>query len=783
MFKLCGYSRKALLFVSVVIFTTASFSGPVFAEKVIMGYFPFWAHYRDNKSLSDIDTRQLTHLIYSTAILDELGDVSMADDFADLQKQLVFGDGTSVNGNYQAVPVLKKQNTNLKVLLSVGGWGHSNYYSDVLVDQAKRARLVQTSLKLKEDYGFDGFEFDWRFPITGGYEQNPRRPEDLNNLQFFLSELRLRCPDCILAVTLSEQPHNRPGWDYPRIAELVDYFNLMSATFHGTWGARTGHRAPLYADPVHPLLNVSNVVDELLEQGLPPEKLIIRVTSEAIGWENVPNKNNGLYQVFDGVSLGTWDDQVSGPTGHIAYREIIPKIDSSDFIKTWDEASKASSLYNPKTKQFISYESERSLKYKLNFISDKNLGGIALWELNSDADGDQALLSVVYSYFNSWEATYFQIKTKVIASLPLFGLAATIWLLTLAGVRWSNRKRKSRKELATHSKISFALKALPEHLDQIIYLSMSPPESLKDKMEPDHVMALETLTEKSVVARSAFAPLTRSAADTPQIIELPHDQSSDPEVIVAAPSEQVLDTVDQEVVVSADEALLSLERFTHLISDTNNLEKMMETMFTFISSDFRVKGITLWNEEEQIEQQGTEQVLAQFEGDNQTLQLSEDRVKALISNPEMSGYQITLEFQSPLTPNEEAYFRGLGNQVIFARQQFRELAKQPQLLLELYEIARRKDKLLYIKGEKGYSGIHAEDLKSPLFVFSRLRALRMYFPELLIQVHRSYLINPNSVTKAVRKDSGFHLDMKGHSVPIARSFLSKIKGDYPHWFE
>ncbi len=788
-------NRKTIFIFLAAILTTISSHHSAYAEKVIMGYFPFWALYRDGKTLSDIDTRQLTHLIYSTAILDEKGNVNKADSFSDTQKQLVFHDGTRVNGNYEAVPVLKRFHPNLKTLLSISGWGDSNNYSDVLADPEKRARFYQTALKLKNDYKFDGFEFDWRFPITGGYEQNSKRPDDLVNFKLFLSEFRALCADCVLAATLSEQPHNRPGWNYPEIATYIDYFHLMSAAFHGTWGTRTGHRAPLFVDPAHPLLNISNVVDELLEQGLPSEKLIIRVTSEALGWENVPSENNGLYQVFEGVSLGTWDDQVSGPTGLIAYREIISKIGSPDFINTWDDASKVHSLYNSKTKQFISYESEQSLKYKLNFINSKNLGGIAFWELNSDADGDKALLSIIYSYFNGWDATYYQIKTWVIIFLPWFILAISIWLLTLAGVKWSSKKRKAKKELSTHKKISFALKALPEHLDQIIYLSMSPPDSLRDKMQPDQLMALEKLTEKSVMARSAFAPLTRTSKP-PRVIELGSDQKqtndaatieSESEHIVSrghvASSEHIASEEPPVVDATTDEALLSLERFTHLISDTNNLEKMMETMFTFISSDFRVKGITLWNEDDLVEQQGTEQVLSEFTRQQQTLQLSDDRVKALISNPEMSGYQITLEFQTPLTPSEEAYFRGLGNQVIFARQQFRELAKQPQLLLELYEIARRKDKLLYIKGEKGYSGIHAEDLKSPLFVFSRLRALRMYFPELLVQVHRSYLINPNSVTRAVKKDSGFHLDLKGHSVPIARSFLAKIKGDYPAWFE
>lgn len=762
-----------LIWVGVILSLLSSlcYSG---ADKAIVGYFPFWAYYRDGQTLADVNIRPLTHLIYASAILNDTGEVVPADQYTDLTNVIIFDSGERVEGNYRAVDILKKQKPDLAILLTIGGWGQSQNYSTVLRDKNKRDLFIATAVQLKNQYGFDGFEFDWRYPITGGYEKNSKSPDDLKNLEIFFQELKLECPDCHISVTLSEQAHNRHGWDYPLLSQYIDYYHILTATFHGAWSLRTGHRSPLYVDPAHPLPAIATVVDEVVEQGLKPEKIILRVAAVAAGWENVGSNRGGLFQSFDGVSLGTWDEENSGRTGLIAHKELSKLLKNPDYEQHWDEAVKASTLYNPKTKQFISYESKESLHHKLTFIQDKDLGGVAVWEVASDVDGADGLIAVTFGYFRSFDAFLYRVQKFIVLIAPWMTMALVIWALTTLLYKWSAIRKKNNKELDTHKRVRYALRALPQHLDQIIYLSISPPPSLAEKLSAEQLKALNLLAEKSVIARNSFSPLTR----IPQIGRTSFEQQATESVTVEAFKENLSDST----IAKADEALLSLERFTHLISETNNLEKMMETMFTFLSGDFRVKGVSLWNEEELMGQSGEMDEHPDYDGQGEVLNVSDDRVKAMISNPEMGGYQISLEFQSPLSPSEEAYFRGLGNQVIFARQQFRELAKQPQLLLELYEIARRKDKLLFIKGEKGYSGIHSEDLKEPIFVFSRLRALRMYFPELLVQVHRSYLINPACVEGVVKKDTSYQLKMRGHFVPIARSFLSRLRAEYPHWF-
>lgn len=118
------------------------------------------------------------------------------------------------------------------------------------------------------------------------------------------------------------------------------------------------------------------------------------------------------------------------------------------------------------------------------------------------------------------------------------------------------------------------------------------------------------------------------------------------------------------------------------------------------------------------------------------------------------------------------------------RAQLYELGRQPQLLSELYEIASRREKIHFIRADKGYSGIYASDLRAPHYITLRLRAIRMYFDERqLLQVHRSYLVNPKKVLNASKRGrDGWVLNIGDEAIPIARQYLVRLRSDFAHWF-
>jgi chitinase len=72
--------------------------------------------------------------------------------------------GDNLYGNFKAIYNLKKQNRHLKVLLSIGGWTYSPTFHPIVVSPTLRAKFVESSIQLLEDYGLDGLDIDYEYP-------------------------------------------------------------------------------------------------------------------------------------------------------------------------------------------------------------------------------------------------------------------------------------------------------------------------------------------------------------------------------------------------------------------------------------------------------------------------------------------------------------------------------------------------------------------------------------------------------------------------------------------
>ena len=59
-------------------------------------------------------------------------------------------------------------------------------------------------------------------------------------------------------------------------------------------------------------------------------------------------------------------------------------LDQRGFKSYWDKKAKAPYLFNDSTRQFISYDDERSVKDKIKYVKKHKLGGVMFWEYSSD---------------------------------------------------------------------------------------------------------------------------------------------------------------------------------------------------------------------------------------------------------------------------------------------------------------------------------------------------------------------------------------------------------------
>jgi chitinase len=59
-------------------------------------------------------------------------------------------------------------------------------------------------------------------------------------------------------------------------------------------------------------------------------------------------------------------------------------INQRGFKAYWDKKAAAPYLFNDSTRQFISYDDERSVKLKCRYVNKHKLGGVMFWEYSSD---------------------------------------------------------------------------------------------------------------------------------------------------------------------------------------------------------------------------------------------------------------------------------------------------------------------------------------------------------------------------------------------------------------
>jgi chitinase len=369
----------------------------------IVGYFTEWSVYDRKFHVGDILAARLTHLNYAFAKISRTGECALCDSYAAIDKAYP-GDKAGageLRGSFHQLQLLKQKHRHLKTLLSVGGWTLSGRFSDGALSEKSRTHFAKSCVGIMAKYGFDGVDIDWEYPVSGGMPGNKTRPQDRANYTRLLARLRKELDDrgrtdkrhYLLTIAAPASPKTYANLELARIAALVDWINLMTYDFHGSWSARTNFHAPLYAakgDPtgdktVRQQFNVHAAVQGYLAAKVPPGRIVVGMAYYGRGWGGVKKANQGLYQRHGPTApKGTWE------AGVWDYKDL-----KTNYIgkskRHWHEEAKVPWLFDERAAVMISYDDPKSLRLKAGYVASHHLGGVMIWELSAD-DAQGSLL-------------------------------------------------------------------------------------------------------------------------------------------------------------------------------------------------------------------------------------------------------------------------------------------------------------------------------------------------------------------------------------------------------
>lgn len=294
------------------------------SSKVIVAYVTSWSHEMPNP-------QYMTHINYAFGHVAETFDgVSIANE-----------------NRLREIVALKAQKPELKVMLSIGGWG-SGRFSEMAADEGLRMAFAKDCQRVVKEFGLDGIDIDWEYPTSAAANVSAS-PDDTGNFTLLMRDIRKAIGKkklLTLATVASAQ-----YIDFKAILPYIDFVNVMSYDM----GNAPKHHAALYPSENTGWMTADAAIKAHLEAGVPASRLTMGVPFYGRGGEYYPN-----FQDYRRI----------GSTAELETR--------------WDEVAQAPYLANKEGLLVCGYENPRSLAVKCQYILDKGLLGGMFWDYAGD---------------------------------------------------------------------------------------------------------------------------------------------------------------------------------------------------------------------------------------------------------------------------------------------------------------------------------------------------------------------------------------------------------------
>jgi spore germination protein YaaH len=325
--------------------------------KKVYGFLPYW-------NLEDVAIqKELSDLAYFSLTINEDGTLKTKED-----DNLDPGFFKLSSEKFESIQnSLIKQSKKTHIVLSLFD---NKRIDNFLNSEESKNNFYQSLDSLLLAYPFEGLNLDIEYTGEASQELRNKYSEFIRELSQHLkskykNEIEFSVDTYAAAAT------KKMIWDINQIHEEVDYIIVMAYDFHRSSSTQAG--------PVAPLFNKDNSWKESIHSYLidfakkvPNEKILLGIPFYGYEWQTTTRDA----QAFTYPKTGS-------TASYKRVQEILSKKDELNLQEHWDEDALAPYLTYMIDEEFftIYYENEKSISYKLEYVNQLNLGGIAIWSL------------------------------------------------------------------------------------------------------------------------------------------------------------------------------------------------------------------------------------------------------------------------------------------------------------------------------------------------------------------------------------------------------------------
>lgn len=329
-------------------------------------YYANWCIYDDIEAPFKIPFNDITHLCYAFLIVDRhTGEVKLSDPYSDLE--IPFGD---YKGQFQYLYKMKQKHRHVKTLMSIGGWSDRLNFKLGINSETKIERFTDSAVQILIKYGFDGIDLDYEYPEDRFEFMNLLRIVQI--LKYKLSQIN---ENFIITAAIPATEENLQNFDLITLFKYVNFFNLMTYDFSGSWS----NRVALHSN----LLDYKDCDWSVAKTVLALHKINKDIKSKCL--LGIP-----LYgKLFTNTAnLGAKFSKVTD----INYNKIFDKYIKNDPLVKINCDYGACYIIDKKDKCVIVFDDKSSVERKLNYVKSLGLAGIMFWESSGDSQ-EKSLIS------------------------------------------------------------------------------------------------------------------------------------------------------------------------------------------------------------------------------------------------------------------------------------------------------------------------------------------------------------------------------------------------------